>query len=148
MVIPRKEKRMCEGKLIVTDFKKLNPADFEPLYHFNSKSELKEEVVLQSIKGVIYINSRSDTSEFLSKIFEFLMKESTRALKNYQRELKSKYPSVKSFNSWAEIAKREGCGSKDSIQSLIKLLIPIERKRRRFEFDYYDRIRVSQNETI
>lgn len=148
MVIARKEKRMCEGRLIVADFKRLNPADFEPLYHFNSKSELKEEIILQSIKGIIYINSRSDSNEFLSKIFEFLMKESTRALKNYQRELKSKYPSVKSFNSWAEIAKREGCGSKDSLQSLIKLLIPIERKRRRMELDYYGQVRLPQNESL
>lgn len=143
MVIAKKEKRMCEGRLIVTDFKKLNPADFEPLYHFNSKSELKEEAVLQSVKGVIYINSRNDSSDFLAKIFEFLMKESGKALKNYQRELKSRYPSVKSFTDWAEIAKREGCGSKNSVQSLIKLLIPIERKRRKIELDYYGQVRLS-----
>lgn len=148
MVMIGKQEKMCEGRLIITDFKKLNPADFEPLYHFTTKSELRGEIILQSIKGVIYINSRSDTSEFLSKIFEFLMKESTRALKNYQRELKSKYPSVKSFNSWAEIAKREGCGSKDSLQSLIKLLIPIERKRRRMELDYYGQVRLPQNESL
>lgn len=148
MVIARKEKRMCEGKLIVTDFKKLNPADFEPLYHFTSKSELREEIILQSIKGIIYINSRRDSDEFLSKIFEFLMKESTKNLKNYQRELRDKYPSVKSFNDWTEIAKRDGCGSKDSIQSLIKLLIPIERKRRRMEFNYFGQSILPQNETM
>lgn len=143
MVIAKKEKKMCEGRLIVTDFKKLNPADFEPLYYFNSKSELREEVVLQSIKGVIYINSRNGSVDFLAKIFEFLMKETTKSLKNYQRELKSKYPTVKSFTDWAEIAKWGGCGSKDSIQSLIKLLIPIERKRRRIELDYYGQVRLS-----
>lgn len=138
MVMIRKEEKMCEGRLIITDFKKLNPADFEPLYHFNSKSELREETILQSIKGIIYINSRSDSAEFLAKIFEFLMKESAKSLKDYQRELKSKYLGVKNFTDWAQIAKREGCGSDDSLQSLIKLLIPVERKRRRMEFDYYD----------
>lgn len=142
MVIAKKEKRMCEGRLIVTDFKKLNPADFEPLYHFNSRSELREEVVLQSIKGIIYINSRSNISGFLSKVFEFIMKESTKTLKNYQRELKDKHPTVKSFTDWGEIAKREGCGSKVSLESLIKLLIPIERKRRQAELDYYGQVRL------
>lgn len=148
MVIAKKEKRMCEGRLIVTDFKKLNPADFEPPYHFNSKSELREEAILMSIKGILYVNSREAISEFLTKVLEFLMKESTKALKNYQRELKNKYPTVKNFVDWAEIAKREGCGSKDSTQSLIKLLIPIERRRRRFEFDYYGRTGLPQNENV
>lgn len=145
MVISKKEKKMCEGRLIVTDFKKLNPADFDPLYHFDSKSEFTEEIILQSIKGVIYINSRDDISEFLSEIFSFLMKQSITALKNYLRQLKSKYPSVKNFEDWAKIAEREGFGSEDSVQSLIKLLIPIERKRRKMELDYYG---LSQNERI
>lgn len=148
MVIAKKEKRMCEGRLILIDFKKLDPADFEPLYHFTSKSELREEIVLQSIKGVIYINSRNGASEFLAKIFEFVMKESTKALKTHQRELKSKYPAAKSFDDWGKIAKREGCGSKDSIECLVKLLIPIERKRRQFEFNYYGQVRLPQNENI
>ena len=148
MVIAKKRKRMCEGRLIVADFKKLNPADFEPLYHFNSKSELREEVFLQSIKGVIYINSRNGSADFLAKIFEFLMKATAKELKNYQREFRSRYPAVKSFEDWGEIAKKEGCGNKDSLQSLIKLLIPIERKRRKIEFDYFGQTRLSQNEDM
>ena len=81
MVIPKKEKRMCEGRLIITDFKKLNPADFEPLYHFVSKAELREEIILLSAKGILYINSRDAISEFLSKVLEFVMKENTKTLK-------------------------------------------------------------------
>lgn len=146
--LKRKEKRMCEGRLIVTDFKKLNPADFEPVYHFKSKAELREEVALLSIKGIIYINNRSDTSDFMAKIFEFLMKESTKSLKKYQRELKSAHPAVKSFEDWAKIAKREGCGSKESIECLIKLLIPTERQRRRAELNYFSQTRVSQGDNI
>ena len=148
MVIAKKEKKMCEGRLIVTDFKKLNPEDFEPLYHFNSKSELREEVVLQSMKGIIYVNSRNGSSELLSKVFEFLMGENMKSLKRNQRELKNKYPAVKSFTDWAEIAKREGLGSKDSIQCLVMLLTPIERKRRRAELNYYGQVRLPQNENL
>lgn len=148
MVIAKKEKKMCEGWLVLTDFKKLNPADFEPLYHFTSKSELREETVLLSVKGILYVNSRDEIGEFLSKVFEFIMKENMKTLKKHQRELKSKYPTVKSFTDWGEIAKKEGCGSKVSLECLIMLLIPIERKRRKAELNYYGQIRVSQNEDI
>ena len=139
--LKRKEKKICEGRLIVTDFKKLNPADFEPLYHFVSKAELREEIIL-------YINSRDAISEFLSKVLEFVMKENTKTLKKYRRELKNKYPAVKGFDDWGKIAKKEGCGSKDSLECLIMLLIPIERKRRKFEFDYYGQVRLPQNESM
>lgn len=148
MVIARKEKRMCEGKLIVTDFKKLNPADFEPLYHFNSKSELREEVVLMSIKGILYVNSREAISEFLTKVLEFIMKENMKTLKKYRRELKNKYPTIKSFADWGEVAKKGGCGSRDSLECLIMLLIPIEQKRRKAELNYYGQVRLPQNETM
>lgn len=146
--LKRKEKRMCEGHLIITDFKKLNPADFEPLYHFVSKAELREEIILLSAKGILYINSRDAISEFLSKVLEFVMKENTKTLKKYRRELKNKYPAVKGFDDWGKIAKKEGCGSKDSLECLIMLLIPIERKRRKFEFDYYGQVRLPKNESM
>lgn len=126
----------------MTDFKNLNPTDFEPLRHFASKSELREEIVLMTIKGIIYINSKSGSEDMLSKIFELLMKESMKSLKKNQRELKNKYPTVKSFADWGEIAKRNGIKSKDSIQCLIKLLIPIERKRRQAELAYYGQVRL------
>lgn len=148
MVIPKKGKGLCEGRLILTDFKKLNPADFEPLYHFASKSELREEVVLLSVKGILYVNSRETISEFLTKVLEFIMKENMKTLKKYRRELKNKYPAVKGFEDWGEIAKKEGCGSKDSLECLIMLLIPIEQKRRKAELNYYGQVRLPQKESI
>lgn len=127
-----KEKRLCGGKLIVTNFKRLNQKDF-PAY-----DNLMEELAVFSPDGKAYVNTKMWGCDLVSGIFEVLIQESKGTLKKLKKEFSEKYPRVKDFDSWGEWAKSDGCtDNKEITESLAMLLIPIELKRREIEAGYY-----------
>ena len=52
-----RRKTLCNGKIVVINFKKLNPLDFEPVHHLDERS-IKDELALCAPDGRIYINSK------------------------------------------------------------------------------------------
>lgn len=71
-----RKKTLCNGKIVIVNFKKLKPQDFEPIHHLDAKS-IKEELALCSADGRIYINSKQRWCKLVSSLFEILMKETS-----------------------------------------------------------------------
>lgn len=134
-----KEKRLCGGKLVVTDFKKLNPKEVLPLGDFNPE-HLSEELAFFSPNGTVFVNTRIAGSDVVSGIFEIFIPESRETLQQYQKEYGKKFPNIKSLTDWEEYAKTE-TDSEKVTQVLALLMIPIELKRRAIELGYYGKIR-------
>ena len=78
-----RKKTLCNGKIVIVNFKKLKPQDFEPIHHLDAKS-IKEELALCSADGRIYINSKQRWCKLVSSLFEILMKETRQVLQEYQ----------------------------------------------------------------
>ena len=128
----QKEKVLCGGKLVVTNFKKLNPKMFAPLHNFTKQELNKAAGVNTEVKGY----------ELFFGTLELLMQENRATLEQYEKEYGKKFPDVKNFDDWAEWsekAQKEG-RQKDSVYSFAVLVIPIELKRRAIEKGYYGKI--------
>lgn len=134
-----KEKRLCGGKLIVKDFKKLNPKNLL-LFRDFTPEQLKKELVVFTQDGKVYINTNIAGNDIASGIFEILIPESRETLKQFQVEYGRKFPNIKNLGDWERYAKTEPDNEK-IVQSLALLMVPIELKRRTIESSYYGKIR-------
>ncbi len=134
-----KEKRLCGGKLVVTDFKRLNPeeglflGDFQP-------EQLSEELAFFTPDGTIFVNARIAESAVISGIFQIFIPESRETLQQYQKEYGKKFPNIKNLSDWEKYAQTE-TDSEKVTQALALLMVPIELKRRAIELSYYGKIR-------
>lgn len=133
--IRKEEKRLCNGKLIVTDFRKLNPESFPSF----TRKQLRKEFALFMPNGDLYINSRMDGFDLIYPVWEVLMQESRENLEKYQTIFSKRYPNLKSFDDWgpwAMAAAKEG-ENREIIESIALLVTPLELKRREIERSYY-----------
>lgn len=135
MKLFQKEQVRGNGKIVVTDFRKLNPNDFKTLYSL-TKEEIKKEVMLYSPDGRLFINNREDCSELLTEIFEYLMPYSQYDIEQFAKKQKQRFKEIKSLEDWGEYAKTETDNNK-RIDALGMLLVPAEVKRRQLEKSYY-----------
>ena len=88
-----KEKNACCGKLIMKDFRKLNPRDFKSLYQL-TRDVLESELIIFAPDGKCYVNSKKPGCEFAFSVFETLMRESTSTLEECRKEFLEKYPDI------------------------------------------------------
>ncbi len=139
MKLKNKEKKFCGGKLVVTDFKRLNPKEVLPLGDFNPE-QLSEELAFFTPDGTIFVNTRIAGSDVISGIFEIFIPESRETLKQYQIEYGRKFPNIKTFEEWGKYARTE-TDSEKVTQALAVLMVPIESRRRAIELGYYGKIR-------
>lgn len=139
MKLKNKEKRLCGGKLVITDFKKLNPEEVLPLGDFNPE-RLSEELAFFTPDGTIFVNTRIAGSDVVSSIFEIFIPESRENLQQYQKEYGKKFPHIKTFTDWEAWAQTETDNEK-IVQALAVLMVPLETKRRSIESAYYGKIR-------
>lgn len=133
-----RRKTVCNGKIVIVDFRKLNPRDFEPIHHLDKKG-IREELALCAQDGKIYINSRHEGAEILSDVLELLMKENKSTLLEYQDFIGRQYPNIKSFDdfiTWSE----NNTNAEDRMQVFAILTIPIELQRRKIEQLYNGKI--------
>lgn len=135
MWILNRTKTKANGKIVICDFKTLNPADFLPLHNLR-KSEITKELILASPDGKIYINSKIEGSEFLSGVFEAIIHESQYTLDQYCKAFRPKYSKI----TFDNIAKMKGT-NEEITQAFTLLCIPIELKRRKIEREYYSKIK-------
>lgn len=134
----RTEKTLCNGKIVIVNFKKLKPQDFEPIHHLDAKS-IKEELALCSADGRIYINSKQRWCKLVSSLFEILMKETRQVLQEYQEFISKKYPNIKTFDDFILWSEQNEDGEA-RMQVFTLLAIPIELQRRKIEQAYNGKI--------
>lgn len=133
-----RKKTLCNGKIVIVNFKKLKPQDFEPIHHLDAKS-IKEELALCSADGRIYINSKQRWCRLVSSLFEILMKETKQALQEYQEFISKKYPNIKTFDDYILWSEQNEDGEA-RMQVFTLLAIPIELQRRKIEQAYNGKI--------
>ena len=125
-----KRKIFADGKIVVTDFKKVEPSTFYPI-HTYTKEELAQEFMLCTPNGKWFINNRIAGYEFLLSVVEILVSESRYTLEGYKQAYKGQYKDI-TLSNWADM-------SGDNAQKIIALallLIPGEIKRRELEKAY------------
>ncbi len=132
------KKTLCNGKIVIVNFKKLKPQDFEPIHHLDAKS-IKEELALCSADGRIYINSKQRWCRLVSSLFEILMKETRQVLQEYQEFISKKYPNIKTFDDFILWSEQNEDGEA-RMQVFTLLAIPIELQRRKIEQAYNGKI--------
>lgn len=125
------ERVLANGKIIITDFKYLNPDDFN--YCVKTKEELKEQLALLSPDGKLFVNSAQKGHEVISQIFQLLIPETKQTLNEYIKIYKKQYYYIKTFDDWTKMQ----ADDKERTYALTMLLIPIEIKRREAEWAYY-----------
>lgn len=133
-----RKKTLCNGKIVIVNFKKLKPQDFEPIHHLDAKS-IKEELALCSADGRIYINSKQRWCRLVSGLFEILMKETKQVLQEYQEFISKKYPNIKTFDDFILWSEQNEDGEA-RMQVFTLLAIPIELQRRKIEQAYNGKI--------
>lgn len=120
------------GKVVITDFRKLDPSIFLP-YHVLDKKTIIRETVLCSASGKIFINKKSEFAEYLAKTLEVLMQETRETLKDYESMMKEEFPEIESFDDWAKMTG----GDNERNKAFAMLMVPVELKRREIENKYY-----------
>lgn len=133
-----RKRTLCNGKIVIVNFKKLKPQDFEPIHHLDAKS-IKEELALCSADGRIYINSKQRWCRLVSSLFEILMKETKQVLQEYQKFIGKKYPNIKTFDDFILWSEQNEDGEA-RMQVFTLLAIPIELQRRKIEQAYNGKI--------
>ena len=133
-----RKRTLCNGKIVIVNFKKLKPQDFEPIHHLDAKS-IKEELALCSADGRIYINSKQRWCKLVSSLFEILMKETRQVLQEYQEFISKKYPNIKTFDDFILWSEQNEDGEA-RMQVFTLLAIPIELQRRKLEQAYNGKI--------
>ncbi len=140
MKIRNKEKRLCGGKLVITDFKKMNQKNLLLIQDYTPE-QLDEELAVCTAEGKIYINSRMEGNEMVFGIFENIMPENSVTLDGYIKEIKIRLPEIrkiKNFEDWAAWAATEQDKEK-IVHALAVLIVPLELKRRLIESSYYEK---------
>lgn len=133
MLLGKKQIEKAGGKLIETDFRKLDKTDFDYGYGYMTKADFLAEPGAVRVDGVLFINTRIKSWEYLSCIYESLIQESGDTLREMEKMLKIKYPSIRSFKDWQKM----NADDRRKQEVLIMLCIPTEFKRRKIEANYY-----------
>jgi len=135
MGILKRTQTKANGKIVICDFKILNPSDFLSLHNLH-KSELVKELILIAPDGKIYINSQIEGFDFVAEVFEVIIQETHYTLEQYRKAFKPKYSKV----TFENIANMKGT-NEEITQAFTFLCIPAELQRRKIEKAYYGKIK-------
>lgn len=135
----KKEKRRKEkpepiykvnGKIVLVSFDGLNPADF-PYKDDLAKENIREQSILLSFDGRIFVNQNIEGNDALADLLEILAHETRYNLDQWQRKNKKRFANV-TFDNVAEIQDVQ-----KRAEAITYLLIPSEIIRRSVEKKYY-----------
>lgn len=123
----KKEKReaFANGRIVVTDFKKLNADDF-PNYK-------NGDMFFMDFDGRIYIDSREEANEPIVSVLKVLVQYPKVELQKWERERKRLYPGIREVT---DLEKLKG-NNEDFMKALSMFLVPMELKSREAEKAYY-----------
>lgn len=123
---------ILNGKIIVTDFRGLDPEGF---VHKNlTKEKIVNEIFLVSVDGKVFLNKSDESSDILCRIFSLLMQESISSLKSYEKMAKRKYWYIHNIEDVGFMK----TGYDDKLKALARFLVPVEIERRKIERIYYE----------
>lgn len=115
----------ANGRIIVTDFKKLKKEDF-PQYE-------KGDMFFVHYDGKIYLDSREEANEAIIMLLKMLIQYSRAELLKMEKERKRRYPNIKT----AEDLEQLKGDNAEFMNALAMLIIPMEVKSREMEKAYY-----------
>lgn len=126
-----KEKILCGGKLVFTDFSNLNPDDF----HTSAKTmeEMKAQSAAVRFDGRLYINSSAWNGKDLCSAFSKLVVMNRRDLNYVKKIYRRKYPKIKNLEDYEKMEGTEA----EKEDALVLYLVYIEEIRRKVEKDYF-----------
>lgn len=127
----KKEKTLANGRVVITDFRKLSPDGF--VTDVRTAAELREVSLLLSVDGKVYLDQDDAMSDIVADIFAVLMVAPRGELKMYKNMMQKRFWWVKTLDDWAEMRGSD----EDRIRALSMLFIPTEEKRREIEMIYY-----------
>ena len=126
-LLRKKEKGeiFANGRIIVTDFKKMKKEDF-PQYE-------NGDMFFVHYDGKIYLNSKDKANEAIIMLLKMLVPYSRAELLKMENERKKKYPNIKTSEDLGQL---KG-DNKALMNALAMLIIPMEIKSREMEKAYY-----------
>lgn len=121
----RKHKEMANGRIVLTDFRKLKKENF-PQYE-------NGDMLFMHYDGKIYIDSADEANEAIVLVLKLLAQYPKAELQKWEREQKRRYPNIKTAN---DLEKLKG-NNEEFMKALSMLLIPAELKSREAQKAYY-----------
>lgn len=126
-LLRKKEKGevFANGRIIVTDFKKLKKEDF-PQYE-------NGDMFFVHYNGKIYLNSKDKANEAIIMLLKMLVPYSRAELLKFEKERKKRYPNIKTAEDLEQLKEDDEA----FMNALAMLIIPMEIKSREMAKAYY-----------
>lgn len=126
-LLRKKEKGevFANGRIIVTDFKKLKKEDF-PQYE-------KGDMLFTHYDGKIYLDSKDKANEAIIMLLKMLVPYSRAELLKFEKERKKRYPNIKTAEDLEQLKE----DNEAFMNALAMFIIPMEIKSREMEKAYY-----------
>lgn len=126
-LLRKKEKGevFANGRIIVTDFKKLKKEDF-PQYE-------NGDMFFVHYDGKIYLDSKDKANEAIIMLLKMLVPYSRAELLKFEKDRKKRYPNIKT----AEDLEQLKGDNADFMNALAIFIIPMEIKSRELQRAYY-----------
>lgn len=131
-----KDKTIGNGKVIICDFRKLDPKNFIPVGM--TKEKIKESLMLCSTDGKMYFKKGDPMAEWIADIFGLFVNETAANLNQYKLMYGKHFPKVKNIEDIEQIP----ADDPDRVHALAVVLVPVELNRRKIEAAYYGKIRI------
>lgn len=129
----RKRKTLANGKIIITDFRGIDPEWF--ITDRRAKENIQDEVLLVAIDGRLFIDSRIECADELSDMFSVLMSETRDSLGRFREETQKCFWWVRTIKDCQTM---HG-SSIDRARAFYMLLVPFELQRREIENAYFQK---------
>lgn len=130
-----KDKTMGNGKVVICDFRKLDPTNFVP--PGMTKEKMKNSLLLCSTDGKMYFKKGDPLAELIADVFDLLVNETVANLNQYKLMYGKLFPQVKKLEDIEHIP----ADDPNRIHALTVILVPVELNRRKIEAAYYGKIR-------
>lgn len=124
-LLGKKEKRFADGRIVVTDFKKLKKDEFPRCKNGN--------MFFLHYDGKIYLDSNEEANEPIISTFKILAQYPKAVLRKWEKKRKLLYPEI---NTAEDLEKLKG-NKEDFMKALSMILVPIEIRSRETEKAYY-----------
>lgn len=121
----KKGEVFANGRIIVTDFKKLKKEDF-PQYEDGDMFFLHYD-------GKIYLDSEENANEAIIMLMKMLIQYPVKELRKFERDRRKRYAEIKTVEDLEKLKE----DSKNFMNALSMFLIPMEIKSRELQRAYY-----------
>lgn len=120
-----KEEVFANGRIIVTDFKKLKKENF-PQYR-------DDDMFFLHYDGKIYIDSEDPANEAIVSLLKNLVQYPKKVLKQWEKKQKKRHPEITDVSELLKL--REN--NEDFMKALSGFLVPLEIRSREMQKEYY-----------